>query len=148
MELGEARSLEPMRAVVQDTIARLPSSGFSLPSVLSVEPTEAKLRVSKLLFGSRLFVSDKGVVGPRSPLGPSLPAIRSTRGTIAIERLMTQLQNPEDPVPACLALQLHFEQVGDVLAGDLYYSSDLYTASWAERFAGGMMQALEVLSPP
>ena len=147
MQLGEARSLEPMRAVVQDTIARLPSSGFSLPSVLSVEPTETKLRVIKLIFDSQLFVNYKGVMGPRSALGPSSPAIRSTRGTIAIERLMTQVRDPEDPLPSCLALQLHLEQVGDGLAGDLYYSTDLYTPSWAERFVGGMMQALEDLSP-
>jgi hypothetical protein len=104
--------------------------------------------VSKLLFDSLLFVNYKGVMGPRSPLGPSLPAIRSTRGTIAIESLLTQLQNPEDPIPACLALQLHFEQVGGELAGDLYYSTDLYTASWAERFGAGTMQALEALNTP
>ena len=49
------------------------------------------------------------------------------------------------PLPACFALQLHLEQVGNQIAGDLYYSTDLYTASWAERFAGGMIDALEAL---
>ena len=148
IELGEARSLEPMRAIVEDTIANVPSSGFSLASVLSVEPTDTKLRVSKLLYDSLLFVNYKGVLGPRSALGPSLPAIRSTPSTMAIESMMTQVQNPENPIPGCLALQLHFEQVGNELAGDLYYSTDLYTPTWADAFASGMLQALEALDSP
>jgi acyl-CoA synthetase (AMP-forming)/AMP-acid ligase II len=142
LELGDARALEPIRAVVQDAVARLPSSGFSLPAVLSSEPSETRLRVAKLLFDSQLFINYKGVLGPRSPLGPSSTALRAAPCTFAIETMMTQLQSPEDPIPACLALQIHYEIVGDSLVGDLYYSSDLYEEPWIGRLVDGLVRCL------
>jgi hypothetical protein len=145
LELGGARALPPILAVVQDVIARLPSSGFSLPAVLSSEPTETRLRVAKLLFDSQLFVNYKGVLGPRSPLGPSSGALRSAPCTFPIETMMTQVQSAEDPIPACLALQIHYELVGDELVGDLYYSTDLYDESWAGRLVDGIVRSVEGL---
>ena len=57
--------------------------------------------------------------------------------------MMTQLRNPADPFPACLALQSHYELVGDRVVGDLYYSSDLYDDAWAKRLVDGLMRTAE-----
>jgi hypothetical protein len=148
LELGEARTLEPICAVVQDAIARLPSSGFSLPAVLSSGPTDTRLRVAKLLYDSRLFINYKGVLGPRSALGPSSPVLRGAPCTFEIESVLAQLQDPEDPVPACFALQIHYELVRGQLVGDLYYSRDLYVQSWVERLVDSLLRSLDALPSP
>jgi hypothetical protein len=148
LDLGEARGLEPIRAVVQDAIARLPSSGFSLPAALSSEPSDTRLRVAKLLYESHLFINYKGVLGPRSALGPSSAVLRAAPCTFPIPTMLAQLQDPHDPVPACLALEIHYELVGDELFGDLYYSKDLYRESWVHALVDRLLGSLEVLRNP
>jgi hypothetical protein len=52
--------------------------------------------------------------------------------------MMAHVQPEHGELPPSFALQLHFEQVGDSLFGDLYCATDLYDA----RIMGELAQRL------
>ena len=59
---------------------------------------------------------------------------------------MTYLQDDEDPVPLSFALQFHFEQVGDMLVGDIYCSNEIYPEGTLESLAELISAQLRQLS--
>jgi surfactin family lipopeptide synthetase A/fengycin family lipopeptide synthetase B len=120
IDLERAQDPSSASEVVEDAIKSLPSGGFSLPAILTSEPPDTRLAVSKLLFDGQLLFNYKGVLGPRSALGPSMPELRGAPGTLAAE-LVARIQDPGDPLPACLALQVHFELVDERVVGDLFH---------------------------
>ena len=71
IDLRGARDFDAITEAARRAVASLPSGGFTLASALSHEPSDTRLRLAKLLFDSQLFINYKGVLGPRSPLGPT-----------------------------------------------------------------------------
>jgi acyl-CoA synthetase (AMP-forming)/AMP-acid ligase II len=131
-------SFERARRWMTDAIKSLPTGGFSIPAVYLTEPSDLWLRIAMLQVASHLFVNYKGVLGPRSALAPTQPGIVGLPCTYDTAGMMAHVQPEHGELPPSFALQLHFEQVGDSLFGDLYCATDLYDA----RIMGVLAQRL------
>jgi acyl-CoA synthetase (AMP-forming)/AMP-acid ligase II len=131
-------NFEQARRWMTDAIQSLPTGGFSIPAVYLTEPSDLWLRVAMLQVASHLFVNYKGVLGPRSALAPTQHGITGLPCTYDTAGMMAHVQPEHGELPPSFALQLHFEQVGDSLFGDLYCATDLYDA----RIMGELAQRL------
>jgi acyl-CoA synthetase (AMP-forming)/AMP-acid ligase II len=121
-----AGSFELSRKWMTDAIKSLPTGGFSIPAMYLSEPSDVWMRVAMMQVAAHLFVNYKGVLGPRSALAPSLPGMRGLPCTYDTAQMMSHLQPEGAALPHSFALQLHFEQVGDALFGDLYCATDIH----------------------
>jgi aryl carrier-like protein len=131
------------RQWMTDAIKSLPSGGFSIPAMYLTEPSDVWLRIATLQVASHMLVNYKGLLGPRSALGPTSPGMRGLPCTYDIARTLTHLQSETAQLPYSFALQLHFEQVGNTLHGDLYCSEDVHGPQVMQAVADGLRARLE-----